>query len=99
MPMFDESDFGVKAPTSPTQLNVPFDNMSVGSHERNLLIPGEHGDGPIEVPATRSSISEASKYMHTLSMSPSQKDRRSSRNSFGASLPITRSRRRSRLSS
>ncbi|KAF2964949.1 hypothetical protein GQX73_g8648 [Xylaria multiplex] len=102
MPMFEESDFGVEAPTSPSQLNVPsyFESMSVGSHEQhNLPIPGDHGEGPIEIPASRSSISEASKYMHNLSISPSQKDRRASRNSFGASLPIPRSKRRSRLSS
>ncbi|KAI1352088.1 HAD-superfamily hydrolase [Xylaria sp. FL0043] len=100
MPMFEESDFGVEPPTSPTQLNVPREKMSVGSHEhQHLAIPGDDGEGPIEVPATRSSISEASKYMHNLSISPSQKDRRSSRNSFGASLPIPRSKRRSRLSS
>ncbi|KAI1169613.1 HAD-superfamily hydrolase [Nemania sp. FL0916] len=100
MPVFQESDFGVKTPISPTQLNVPYDNMSVGSHERHTLaIPGDHGEGPIEIPASRSSISEAAKYMHNLSVAPSQKDRRSSRNSFGASLPIPRSPRRSRLSS
>ncbi len=100
MPMFEESDFGVEAPTSPAQLHVPYDKLSVGSHEHNTLpIPGDDGEGPIEVPATRSSISQAGKYMHILSISPSQKDRRSSRNSFGASLPIPRSKRRSRLSS
>ncbi|KAI0471805.1 HAD-like domain-containing protein [Xylariaceae sp. FL0804] len=37
--------------------------------------------------------------MHNLSVSPSQKDRRGSRNSFGAALPIPRSKRQSRLSS
>ncbi|KAI1424381.1 HAD-superfamily hydrolase [Xylaria sp. FL1777] len=100
MPMFEESDFGVETPTSPTQLNVPYDKLSVGSHEHhNLAIPGDHGEGPIEIPATVSSISQVGKYMHNLSISPSQKDRRSSRNSFGASLPIPRSKRRSRLSS
>ncbi|KAI0491162.1 HAD-superfamily hydrolase [Xylaria cf. heliscus] len=100
MPMFEESDFGVETPTSPSQLKVPYDTLSVGSHERqNLAVPGMDDEGPIEVPASRSSISEAAKYMHTLSVSPSQKDRRSSRNSFGASLPIPRSKRRSRLSS
>lgn len=36
--------------------------------------------------------------MHTLSIDPSQKQRRDSRNSFGASLPIPRSKRQSRLS-
>ncbi|KAI0405231.1 HAD-superfamily hydrolase [Xylaria palmicola] len=100
MPMFDESDFGVQAPTSPTQLNAPRGDVRAGSHEQhNLAIPGDNGEGPIEIPASRSSISEVSKYMHNLSVSPSQKDRRASRNSFGASLPIPRSKRRSRLSS
>jgi HAD superfamily hydrolase (TIGR01456 family) len=37
--------------------------------------------------------------MHNLSVSPSMKDRRGSRNSFGTSLPIPRSKRQSRLSS
>ncbi|KAK8075508.1 hypothetical protein PG997_010171 [Apiospora hydei] len=69
-------------------------------HHASIAIPGEHkGDGAIEIPATRSSISEAQKYMHNLSMSPSMKDRRGSRNSFGTSLPIPRSKRQSRLSS
>ncbi|KAI1199899.1 HAD-superfamily hydrolase [Nemania serpens] len=100
MPMFEESDFGVQPPVSPGQLEVPHDYMSVGSHSRHsLVILSDDGEGPIEIPASRSSISEASKYMHNLSMSPSQKDRRNSRNSFGASLPIPRSKRRSRLSS
>ncbi|KAK6821112.1 hypothetical protein PG987_015512 [Apiospora arundinis] len=71
-----------------------------GGHHGSIAIPGEHrGDGAIEIPATRSSISEAQKYMHNLSMSPSMKDRRGSRNSFGTSLPIPRSKRQSRLSS
>lgn len=98
--MFEEADFGVQTPLSPTSLEVPRDYMSVGSHEHhNLPIPSGDGEGPIEIPASRSSMSEAAKYMHTLSASPSQKDRRSSRNSFGASLPIPRGKRRSRLSS
>ncbi|KAK8104789.1 uncharacterized protein PG998_011822 [Apiospora kogelbergensis] len=71
-----------------------------GRKASTIVIPGEHpGDGAIEIPATRSSISEAQKYMHNLSMSPSMKDRRGSRNSFGTSLPIPRSKRQSRLSS
>lgn len=65
-----------------------------------LAVPGEDGQGAIEVPATRSAVSEAAKYMHSLSVSPSMKDRRGSRNSFGASLPIPRrASRQSRLSS
>ncbi|KAI1824713.1 HAD-superfamily hydrolase [Xylaria intraflava] len=101
MPMFDASDFGVEVPLSPTQLSVPRDSLAVGSYEHNrfIPIPGDHGEGPIEIPASRPAMSEAAKYMHNLSVSPSQKDRRPSRNSFGASLPIPRSKRRSRLSS
>lgn len=53
----------------------------------------------VEVPATRSQISDAAQFMHNLSLSPSMKERRPSRNSFGTSLPIPRSPRRSRLSS
>ncbi|KAF2633835.1 cat eye syndrome critical region protein 5 precursor [Macroventuria anomochaeta] len=80
---------------------APSNNMA-GS----LVIPGEAGSqhqqggvNSIEVPATRSSISDAQNYMHNLSLSPSMKDRRGSRNSFGTSLPIPRSKRQSRLSS
>lgn len=69
----------------------------------NLAIPGDaHEDGTansVEIPATRSSIADVSSYMHNLSLSPSMKDRRGSRNSFGTSLPIPRSKRQSRLSS
>jgi hypothetical protein len=73
-----------------------------GEHKGHAVpIPGDDdGTGPIEVPATRSSVSEAAKYMHNLSVAPSMKDRRGSRNSFGASLPIPRRQsRQSRLSS
>lgn len=75
-------------------------SMNVGSP--SLAIPGDAQDGTahsIEVPATRSSIADTSSYMHNLSMSPSMRDRRGSRNSFGTSLPIPRSKRQSRLSS
>ncbi|KAI5814661.1 HAD-like domain-containing protein [Pyronema omphalodes] len=47
----------------------------------------------VEIPATRSAISEAQRLMHHLSVVPSQKERRSSRNSFGASLPIPKVKR------
>ncbi|KAL5117543.1 hypothetical protein ACEQ8H_004573 [Pleosporales sp. CAS-2024a] len=56
-------------------------------------------DNAVEIPATRSAMADVSGYMHNLSLSPSMKDRRGSRNSFGASLPIPRSKRQSRLSS
>jgi hypothetical protein len=64
----------------------------------NIAIPNETGTGAVEVPATRSSISDASPYMHNLSIN-GPKERRGSRNSFGAQLPIPRSKRQSRLSS
>ncbi|RYP56749.1 hypothetical protein DL771_011617 [Monosporascus sp. 5C6A] len=104
MPTFEDVDFGVNTPSSPPQLSAASLNNTNGASAvspkaHGLPIPGDDGEGPIEVPATKSSISEASKYMHNLSMSPSQKDRRGSRNSFGASLPIPRSKRQSRLSS
>ncbi|KAF5227617.1 hypothetical protein FAUST_11664, partial [Fusarium austroamericanum] len=96
-PAYDEN-----TPNSPSTLR----NMSNANgesngvdHRESLAIPGtEEGNGPQEIPATRSSISEAAKYMHTLSVSPSMRDRRSSRNSFGTALPIPR-KRQSRLSS
>ncbi|KAH9871653.1 hypothetical protein J1614_005908 [Plenodomus biglobosus] len=80
--------------------NGASNSMNVGSP--SLAIPGDAQDGTahsIEVPATRSSIADTSSYMHNLSMSPSMRDRRGSRNSFGTSLPIPRSKRQSRLSS
>ncbi|KAM6517953.1 hypothetical protein FSOLCH5_006724 [Fusarium solani] len=94
---FDESDLHV--PTSPSSLRKMSSISSVqNGNENSLAIPGSEDTGPIEVPATRSAISEASKYMHNLSVSPSMRDRRSSRNSFGTALPIPR-KRQSRLSS
>jgi HAD superfamily hydrolase (TIGR01456 family) len=68
---------------------------------RMLSIPADNEirRSSIEVPASRSSIAEADKFMHSLSISPSMRERRGSRNSFGASLPIPRGKRHSRLSS
>ncbi|KAI2732805.1 hypothetical protein DTO013F2_10579 [Penicillium roqueforti] len=63
-----------------------------------LAIPSAGGN-TVEIPATRSAISDAAQFMHNLSLSPSMRDRRGSRNSFGTSLPIPRSPRMSRLSS
>lgn len=99
MPAYDDADLAV--PESKQQLRKASSFNDPGPH--GLPIPadsnGHHDHSPIEVPATKSSISEAYKYMHELSMSPSVKDRRASRNSFGASLPIPRTKRQSRLSS
>ncbi|WPH02125.1 Hypothetical protein R9X50_00498000 [Acrodontium crateriforme] len=110
MPAFDESDFGVKAAPAKTgreglsQIETNGERSGIGSMDSptmgTLTVPaGDGTDNSIEIPATRSSIADATPYMHQLSLSPSQRDRRSSRNSFGASLPIPRSKRQSRLSS
>ncbi|KAI0133227.1 HAD-like domain-containing protein [Hypoxylon sp. NC0597] len=104
MPSFEDYDL-VKAAEKQVKKTASMnlsskDNKENGAEASNSLpIPGDDGEGPIEVPASRSSISEASKYMHNLSASPSMKERRGSRNSFGAALPIPRSKRQSRLSS
>ncbi|KAL1610247.1 hypothetical protein SLS60_001912 [Paraconiothyrium brasiliense] len=102
MPAFDDSDFGVNTPVAPVKTNGSANGTASGSYQETLSIPADangQGHNSIEVPATRSSISDASAYMHNLSLSPSMRDRRGSRNSFGASLPIPRSKRQSRLSS
>ncbi|TVY25052.1 putative CDP-alcohol phosphatidyltransferase class-I family protein [Lachnellula hyalina] len=109
MPAFEDKELGAdgKRPETPSSTNPMvehlhkvFVNGSPAKHHSTLEVPGEneHG-GTIEVPATRSAIAESEALMHSLSMSPSQVDRRGSRNSFGASLPIPRSKRQSRLSS
>ncbi|KAK3196400.1 hypothetical protein K4F52_000282 [Lecanicillium sp. MT-2017a] len=99
MPTFDDTDFG-HTPSSPSHLRkMPSKAGSIGN---SLPIPGASNadnTGPMEIPATKSSISEAYKYMHELSSPPSMRDRRASRNSFGTSLPIPRAKRQSRLSS
>ncbi|KAA8648660.1 hypothetical protein EYZ11_010817 [Aspergillus tanneri] len=89
MPRFDDADLGVD-PTAPTHREHP------GSS--TLPIPNDAGN-TVEIPATRSSISDAAQFMHNLSLAPSTRERRGSRNSFGTSLPIPRSPRISRLSS
>ncbi|KAL2823887.1 HAD-like domain-containing protein [Aspergillus cavernicola] len=103
MPRFEDSDFGVEA--SPASVDpraaAAADARSPrdrGSLAGSLPIPTDSGN-TVEVPASRSSISDAAAFMHNLSLSPSTRDRRGSRNSFGTSLPIPRSPRVSRLSS
>lgn len=97
MPTFDDSEIAVGG-SAPAAQNGKAENN--GHAGQTIPVPGDHGTGAIEVPATRSAVSEAAKYMHNLSVSPSMKDRRGSRNSFGASLPIPRrASRQSRLSS
>ncbi|KAK2804154.1 hypothetical protein FQN50_006696 [Emmonsiellopsis sp. PD_5] len=85
---------------------IPSDDLDLAPHEvpvkpdyTEISIPSDaHHGSAIEVPASRSSISDATKFMHNLSLHPSMRDRRASRNSFGTSLPIPRSPRSSRLS-
>lgn len=67
--------------------------------ENGIVIPSPTNAHFIEVPATRSPEAHAEQYMNPFSAPPSQKERRLSRNSFGASLPIPRAKRQSRLSS
>lgn len=69
------------------------------SFGETLPVPGDADDGPIEVPASRSAIADTKNLMHNLSIDGEMKSRRGSRNSFGASLPIPRAKRPSRLSS
>lgn len=109
MPTFEDSDFDVQTPLSSVKsrdsncfhrTSSKNASLPISSHGSTISIPVDGlGHNAIEVPATRSSISDAQSYMHNLSLSPSMKDRRGSRNSFGASLPIPRSKRQSRLSS
>jgi HAD superfamily hydrolase (TIGR01456 family) len=100
MPRFDDADFAVvSAPGTPrTEGPNPFAAVRPGVSRGNstLAIPGGNGN-TVEIPASRSSISDAAALMHNLSLSPSMKERRGSRNSFGTSLPIPRSPRHSRL--
>jgi HAD superfamily hydrolase (TIGR01456 family) len=104
MPAFEDSDLGVQTPLTQVKsrdINQGAPNNLSVSGAPGLAIPNESDDNgttnSIEVPATRSS--NAQDYMHNLSLSPSMRDRRGSRNSFGTSLPIPRSKRQSRLSS
>jgi HAD superfamily hydrolase (TIGR01456 family) len=77
-------------PKSPTSERAVFRHM--------IAIPDEDRNA-IEIPNTRSPFADAEKIMHPLSAAPSSRDRRGSRNSFGTTLPIPRSKRASRLSS
>ncbi|KAJ5541797.1 haloacid dehalogenase-like hydrolase [Penicillium pulvis] len=93
MSRFSDADLGVEsaAPGDAQAARSPRDLNS------GIPIPDEHGE-TIEIPATRSSMSGTSAMMHHLSLGPSTRDRRGSRNSFGTSLPIPRSPRMSRSS-
>ncbi|KAL2173744.1 HAD-like domain-containing protein [Thermothelomyces heterothallicus CBS 202.75] len=75
-------------------------NTSLGHIEHGLTIPtSPSSHNTIEVPALRSPDADTTQFMHHLSSNPSTKERRVSRNSFGAALPIPKSKRQSRLSS
>ena len=104
MPAFEDSEFGVDATQRPQTPNLShiqkiISHGSPAKYNHSIPAPSEKHHGAIEVPATRSSFAESEALMHTLSKCPSQVDRRGSRNSFGAALPIPRSKRQSRLSS
>ncbi|KAI9050861.1 hypothetical protein LZ554_004979 [Drepanopeziza brunnea f. sp. 'monogermtubi'] len=108
MPFFEDSSFGVDPKSSEAQFahfQKVVDNGSSDKFPGSLSFPSESGStnghgtaNTIEVPASRSSIAESEELMHSLSKAPSQRDHRQSRNSFGASLPIPRSKRQSRVS-
>ncbi|KAL2267877.1 hypothetical protein VTJ83DRAFT_5154 [Remersonia thermophila] len=58
-------------------------------HEGNLSIPlSPTSRNTLEVPALQSPDADSTQFMHPLSTSPSTRERRLSRNSFGATLPI-----------
>ncbi|CAI4213248.1 unnamed protein product [Parascedosporium putredinis] len=88
--MKNVKQLSVNAPAPTESLNTA--NVSNGtkgsSHEEYANIIISPSGNNIEVPASRSAVSDAEKLMHNLSGSPSMKHRRASRNSFGASLPI-----------
>lgn len=98
MPRFEDADFVDATSIEPRRNNAAQNTLSPRDMRGSgtLAIPSESGN-TVEIPATRSSISDAAAFMHNLSLSPSMKDRRGSRNSFGTSLPIPRSPRQSRL--
>ncbi|CAL3963516.1 hypothetical protein PZA11_001112 [Diplocarpon coronariae] len=106
MPAFDDP---VETATSPHSAGHAPKMVGHGTQKyaHTLSAPGDEaavavGSGTaktIEVPASRSAVAEAEALMHPLSIEPSQAERRSSRNSFGVSIPIPRSKRQSRLSS
>jgi hypothetical protein len=100
MPRFEDADFGVEAgPRDPQagDAQAALSPRDVPHRPSGTVIPAE-GGGTVEIPASRSSLGAASAMMHHLSLAPSMRDRRGSRNSFGTSLPIPRSPRMSRLS-
>ncbi|OQE20333.1 hypothetical protein PENSTE_c013G07849 [Penicillium steckii] len=100
MPRFSDDDLGGGNDSPGGPPPAPSDGASRAPDDQSgapVTIPSsDNHQHTIEIPATRSSISDI--HMQRLSLSPSMRDRRGSRNSFGISLPIPRSPRRSRLS-
>ncbi|KAG4032255.1 hypothetical protein MFRU_007g01660 [Monilinia fructicola] len=102
MPGFDEKDLAAQAQPAVNGTNDTQKERSGSTapgFNHTLVVPGDDDDGPIEVPASRSSIAETQGLMHSLNLENKANGRRGSRNSFGAALPIPRSKRQSRLSS
>ena len=91
-------------PSRPTANSSLFSTVNVDSTTWADRVPEQavaepRGDSPnaLEIPASRSANAEAERLMHHLSIVPSMKERRQSRNSFGASLPIPRLRKAAHL--
>lgn len=99
MPSYEETNSQPTTPRLELHKSLSNGHGSPAKYSHTLPVPGDAQTGPIEVPASRSSIADSEHLMHSLSMEPSQVSRRGSRNSFGAALPIPRSKRQSRLSS
>jgi HAD superfamily hydrolase (TIGR01456 family) len=98
--MYDDADFGAVPGGPPVSPPESPKGMTVELPKGSLPIPDANAHNTIEVPATRSPDSHVEQFMHSLSVSPSLRERRVSRNSFGASLPIPKqAKRHSRLSS
>jgi HAD superfamily hydrolase (TIGR01456 family) len=102
MPAFDDSDLmgdiSFQRPQTPSKNHLTKIKSASPARYSHYIQNGNRGGNTVEIPASRSSTAETESLMHSLSVSPSQIDRRGSRNSFGASLPIPRSTRQSRLS-
>jgi hypothetical protein len=87
MARIEDSDLAVDPASQDPRAQDPHGALSPRDQRAasGLAIPS--GGNTVEIPATRSAISDAAQFMHNLSLSPSMKDRRGSRNSFGTSLP------------
>jgi HAD superfamily hydrolase (TIGR01456 family) len=93
-------DFPIQKKTDTQPKQESLSHRRKTSLEHNLTIPtSPNSHNTVEVPALRSPEADATQFMHHLSTNPSTKERRVSRNSFGTSLPIPKSKRQSRLSS